>query len=84
MVQNTSQTDLQRFVLPVIEGINKNFFSDFGHPEDDESFLCKSKLLTVRHAESEENVLMMTHEYGSPEGFSDDLIYNTLFDCHLS
>ena len=38
----------------------------------------------MRHAESEENLHMKTHEYGDAEGFSDDEIYNKLFDCHLS
>ena len=32
------------------EGVNKDFFTNFGHPEDADSFAAGSKLLMVRHA----------------------------------
>ena len=39
-----------RLELPAIQGLNADFFEKSGHPDDPESFLYNSKLLTVRHA----------------------------------
>ena len=36
--------------LPSISGVNENFFEKFGDPNDSNSFLYSSKLVTVRHA----------------------------------
>ena len=39
-----------RIELPVVEGFNSEFFNQNGHPDDAESWLHGSQLLTVRHA----------------------------------
>lgn len=49
MVENPAST-------PQIDGVNKDFFKNFGHPDDPSSFVSNSKLLMVRHAQSLENV----------------------------
>jgi len=36
--------------MPMIEGVNKDFFVNFGRPDNPNSFLAESKLLMVRHA----------------------------------
>ena len=36
--------------IPTISGVNENFFEKFGDPNDANSFLYSSKLVTVRHA----------------------------------
>ena len=41
--------------LPEIEGVNRDFFKKFGDPDNESSFLAKSKLITVRHGQSMEN-----------------------------
>lgn len=37
------------------QGVNDSFFEQFGYTDEASSFLFKSKLLTVRHAESQAN-----------------------------
>lgn len=82
MVENNSD----RIELPVVEGFNSEFFNQFGHPDDAESWLHGSKLLTVRHAQSAENVHWMENDQNDTgmSSLTDDIIYNKLFDCHLS
>ena len=72
--------------LPVVEGVNSNFFKDgvdtgYGSPFDSESWLSRSQMLLVRHAESEENAF---HARTGEKTMTDDVIYNLLQDCHLT
>ena len=76
--------------LPVVEGVNSEFFKDgvdtgYGSPFDPESWLSRSQLLLVRHAESEENAFhARTGNSCKDKTMTDDVIYNLLQDCHLT
>jgi len=70
--------------LPVVEGINKDFWSLFGGPEDEQSYVHGSQILVVRHAQSQENLHWMNNEQGDLAQLTDDIIYGKLQDCHIS
>ena len=73
--------------LPYIRGANKNFFKDYGHPDDPASFISQSKLIIVRHGQSKEN------EFNEKAGeivkfpnlyITDKVVYERLLDSKLS
>ena len=41
--------------MSVAKWINTDFFNNYGHPDDEDTFIAKSKLLMVCHAKSQEN-----------------------------
>ena len=81
MVENTNVGD-----LPAIQGVNADFWTKFGDPSDASTYLHSSKIMIVRHAQSEENAHgeTRTHEMGDLSQYTDELIYQRLQDCHIS
>ena len=79
MVESGSQ-------LPAVEGINGQFWSQYGDPNDANSFNHSSKILIVRHAESEENKhgRESSVEPGDLSQYTDEVVYQKLLDCHIS
>ena len=81
------QTTSQLSELPNISGKNSNFWSQFGHFDDPDSFLHSAKLLAVRHAESEENAYWSNRSQDTitdVDMIPKDTIENTLLDCKIT
>ena len=85
-------TNLLNLVMPLpkLTGKNASFFKHYGHPDDPNSFLAKSKVFTVRHAQSEENVVcdgevpvLQCYPY-EEHGLTDEIIYTRMLDAQLS